>query len=43
MSLHAFLLLAMSVVAAVLLHEWVEKPGVKLLSGGRRKAARTGG
>ncbi len=36
-TLHAGLVLAMSVVAAVLLHECVEKPGVKLLSGGRRK------
>ncbi|MEV4506845.1 acyltransferase family protein [Streptomyces klenkii] len=38
-SLHAVLVLAVSTLAAVLLHEGVEKPGVKLLTRHRRKAS----
>lgn len=37
LTLHAAVILGLSLLGAVLLHELVEKPGVKLLSGGRRK------
>ncbi|GAA0497887.1 acyltransferase [Streptomyces sp. NPDC046215] len=36
-TLHAGLVLSISVFAAVLLHEWVEKPGVKLLTRSRTR------
>lgn len=38
LSLHLGLVLAVSLFGAVLLHEYVEKPGVKLLSARRRKS-----
>lgn len=35
--LHMGLVFAVSLIGAVLLHEYVEKPGVRLLSRSRRK------
>ncbi|MFI9309620.1 acyltransferase family protein [Streptomyces triculaminicus] len=40
LALHMGLVMAVSLLGAILLHEYVEKPGVRLLSGGRRKAPR---
>ncbi|MEW2581535.1 acyltransferase family protein [Streptomyces syringium] len=37
LTIYLALVIAASLVGAVLLHEYVEKPGVRLLSGGRRK------
>ncbi len=42
LSLHAGLVFSVALLGAVLLHEYVEKPGVKLLSRRKRSAAVTG-